>query len=269
MVDAGKLASGRIDKAGTVFTLYRDGTFTTMGLFSTSPRDRLLGFQSDIDSMRRKSVTGRGAAFLLTGGMSILAGNNRGVVYVTITGRHSGTKTYTSKNPEDSLLSSVRSLQAASDALLSSPPAAESQAKTLGDPGEGPYANHPVLGGLLREVREMIAGQLSLDRKIGAIQTLRENFDGDISLKEAKDTIDRLVEFPDEGATPPRSEPRPQPKSQPDAGAGPSSHRAEETMDIPEGKHDVAAQLKLLAELYASGALSDEEFAAAKARILS
>jgi hypothetical protein len=67
------LASGKIDKGGTTLTLYRDGTFTTMGLFSTSKPDRLVAFSSDIDSMRRKSTTGRGAAALATGGMSLNA----------------------------------------------------------------------------------------------------------------------------------------------------------------------------------------------------
>lgn len=42
-----KLASGKIDKTGTTLTLYRDGTFTTMGLFRTSDPDRLVGFDSD------------------------------------------------------------------------------------------------------------------------------------------------------------------------------------------------------------------------------
>lgn len=41
---------------------------------------------------------------------------------------------------------------------------------------------------------------------------------------------------------------------------------------IPAAAHqatDVAAQLKTLAELHAGGALSDDEFASAKARLLS
>ena len=118
-----KPASGKIDKAGTTLTLYRDGTFTTTGMIFTSNLDRLVAFSSDADSMRRKSVTGRSAALLMTGGMSILAGNNRGVVYVTITGEWSGSKTYTSRNPDDRVLSSIRSLQAAADSLLASPPA--------------------------------------------------------------------------------------------------------------------------------------------------
>jgi hypothetical protein len=115
-----KLASGKIDKGGTTLTLYRDGTFTTTAMIFTSEPDRLVAFSSDIDSMRRKSVTGRGAAFLVTGGMSVLASNNRGVIYVTITGERSGTKTYTTRNPDDRTLSSIRSLQAAADTLLAS-----------------------------------------------------------------------------------------------------------------------------------------------------
>ena len=168
------LASGKIDKGGTTLTLYRDGTFVTMGMIFNSAPDRLVGFSSDIDSMRRKSVTGRGAAFVATGGMSILASNNRGVVYVTITGERSGTKTYTTKNPDNGLLSSIRSLQAAADALLAVP----SATVTASDGGSA--------------------------------TTTQRNSDS-----------------------------------------------------------DVATQLKTLAELHATGALSDEEFAAAKARLLS
>jgi hypothetical protein len=167
-----KLASGRIDKGGTTLTLYRDGTFTTMGLFRTSDLDRLVAFSSDIDSMRRKSVTGRGAAALVTGGMSVLASNNRGVIYVTITGERSGTKTYTTKNPENKLLSTIRSLQTAADHVLASP----SAVVTVSDEGSA--------------------------------TTIQRN-------------------------------------------------------------NDVATQLKMLAELHATGALSEEEFATAKARILS
>ena len=116
-----KVVSGKIDKVGTTLTLYRDGTFTTTGMMFTSNPDRLVGFSADTDSMRRKSVTGRGAAFIATGGLSVLASNNRGVLYVTVTGELSGSKTYTSKNPENKLLSSVRSLQATADQLLASP----------------------------------------------------------------------------------------------------------------------------------------------------
>lgn len=168
-----KVVSGKIDKVGTTLTLYRDGTFTTTGMIFTSNPDRLVGFSADTDSMRRKSVTGRGAAFIATGGLSVLASNNRGVLYVTVTGELSGSKTYTSKNPENKLLSSVRSLQATADQLLASP--------------------HP---------------PTAADGNTG-------------------------------GA----------------AAAQPAV--------------DVASQLKTLAELHASGALSDEEFAAAKARLLS
>lgn len=166
------LASGKIDKGGTTLTLYRDGTFTTTGMIFTSDPDRLVAFSSDIDSMRRKSVTGRGAAALFTGGMSLVASNNRGVVYVTITGEWSGTKTYTTRNPDDRTLSSIRSLQAAADQLLASTPAV-----------------------------------VTASDESGATATQRDG--------------------------------------------------------------DVATQLKMLAELHATGALSDDEFAAAKARLLS
>ena len=167
-----ELASGKIDKGGTTLTLYRDGTFTTTGMIFTSEPDRLVSFSSDIDSMRRKSTTGRGAAALITGGMSLVASNNRGVIYVTIIGERSGTKTYTSKNPEDKLLSTIRSLQAVADHLLASPSA--------------------------------------------------------------------VVTDSDEGSA-----------------------------TAAQRNNDVATQLKTLAELHATGALSDDEFAAAKARLLS
>lgn len=164
------LASGKIDNGGTTLALYKDGTFTTTGLFRTSEPERLIAFTSDVDSMRRKSVTGRGAAWFATGGMSMLASNNRGVIYVTITGAISGTKTYTTKNPEDNFLSTIRTLQSAADQLLASQPLPAS------------------------------------------------------------------------------------------AGLNPSPSQ--------QGS-DVATQLKMLAELHASGALSDDEFVAAKARLLS
>ena len=172
-----KLASGKIDKGGTTLTLYQDGTFTTTGMIFTSDPDRLVAFSSDIDSMRRKSTTGRGAAALfstaVTGApLSLAAGNNRGVVYVTIIGERSGTKTYTTKNPENKLLSSIRSLQAAADTLLASPSAV-------------------------------------------------------VTASEASSAT------------------------------------------ATQQNSDVATQLKTLAELHATGALSDDEFAAAKARILS
>lgn len=109
----------------------------------------------------------------LTGApLSLFAGNNRGVVYVTITGGWSGTKTYTTRNPDDRLLSSITSLQAAADHLLATPPAAVNESG---------------------------------------------------------------------------------------AGSAPASQQ----------NSDIATQLKTLAELKATGALSDEEFVAAKARLLS
>lgn len=114
-----KVVSGKIDKAGTTLTLYRDGTFTTTGMIFTSNPDRLVGFSADTDSMRRKSVTGRGAAFIATGGLSVLASNNRGVLYVTVTGCL-GVRPTRRKTLKQTL-SSVRSLQATADQLLASP----------------------------------------------------------------------------------------------------------------------------------------------------
>lgn len=145
-------ATGTINKGGTILTLYQDGTFTTKGPIFTSRRDRLIAFSYDSDSTRRQ-------------------------VYVKITGQRSGTKTYTSTNPDDSTLSSIRSLQAAAQTLLAAPSAVISASADV-------------------------------------------------------------VAVPDDPSTPPVRD------------------------------TDIATQLKILAELHAGGALSDDEFAAAKARIL-
>ncbi|MYR08955.1 hypothetical protein GTV32_22740 [Gordonia sp. SID5947] len=79
--------------------------------------------------MRRKSVTGRAAATFASGGYSLLASNNRGVLYVTVTGVDTGSRTYTTRNPSGALLTSVRALKAAADACQNRgtpPPAAAS-----------------------------------------------------------------------------------------------------------------------------------------------
>jgi hypothetical protein len=116
--DPDVLAAGLVD-AMTNCTIYRDGTFTTRsGFGAESARERLLGFDHDADSMRRKSVTGRGSAALLTGGVSLLASNNRGVVYVTVTGERSKVRTFTTRNPSGTVLSTIRSLKAAADAVI-------------------------------------------------------------------------------------------------------------------------------------------------------
>jgi hypothetical protein len=112
------LASGLVDNT-TSMKIYKDGTFTTKGGFGKeSVRDRLLGFDHDADSMRRKSATGRGGAALMTGGLSLLASNNRGVIYVTVTGEQTNVRTFTTRNPSGTALSSIRSLKAAADAVL-------------------------------------------------------------------------------------------------------------------------------------------------------
>lgn len=116
----GELARGAVSSS-KLMRIYQDGTFS---LSSTSmfgadcARERLLGFTSDVDSMRRKSVTGRGAAFLMTGGYSIFASNNRGVVYVTVIGEESGVRTFTTRNPSGLQLSGIRTLSAAAETLL-------------------------------------------------------------------------------------------------------------------------------------------------------
>lgn len=119
-----ELARGLVDNS-TTMKIFKDGTFTTKGLFGPeSPRDRLLGFDHDADSMRRKSVTGRGGAALLTGGLSLAASNNRGVIYVTVTGEQTKVRTFTTRNPSGTTLSGIRALKAAAEAL-------SAQAKTV------------------------------------------------------------------------------------------------------------------------------------------
>jgi len=137
--DPDLLAQGLIDSSPTMMKIYKDGTFTTTGMFGKeSARDRLLGFEYDIDSMRRKSVTGRGGAALMTSGFSLLAANNRGVVYVTVTGEQTKVRTFTTRNPSNAILSSIRSLKAVADSALAragAPPAGDvpAQLKQLAD----------------------------------------------------------------------------------------------------------------------------------------
>lgn len=113
-----EIARGMVDNM-TVMRLYSDcsyslGTFRDGGL-----RFGLIAFDVDSDAMRRKSLTGRGAAALATGGLSVLAANNnRGVLYVTVSGEMNAFKTFTTRNPSNTLLSDVRTLQAAADRLL-------------------------------------------------------------------------------------------------------------------------------------------------------
>lgn len=112
------MARGLIDNQ-TTLTIYKNGSFTLKRLFSpASTPDTLIAFDHDVDSMRRKSVTGRGTAALLTGGASLIASNNRGVVYVTVAGEDSGVQTFTTRNPGGHQLTTIRSLKAAADTVL-------------------------------------------------------------------------------------------------------------------------------------------------------
>lgn len=116
------LAKGQLDN-GTALVIFKDGTFSTKGLGGLGPKgapDRLLAIDIDSDSMRRKSTVGRGAAVLATGGLSLAAGNNRGVSYITVTGERTGVKTYSQKNPQNHILDDHRTLKAAADSLLKS-----------------------------------------------------------------------------------------------------------------------------------------------------
>lgn len=126
------LAEGLIHGT-TTLRIYRDGTFSTKGgIFGGwSQRDRLLAFDFDMDSMRRKSMTGRGAAAMMTGGLSLVAANNRGVLYVTVTGETTGVRTYTTRNPMGIVLSGTRSLKQAADSLTAPP--APSATGSVGD----------------------------------------------------------------------------------------------------------------------------------------
>lgn len=104
--------------ATTNMKIYSDGTFSTGFAGGKHTGERLIGFEHDMDSMRRKSMTGRGGAALVTGGLSLAASNNRGVVYVTVIGERTGTKTYTTRNPSGTLLTGIRTLKAAADSLI-------------------------------------------------------------------------------------------------------------------------------------------------------
>jgi hypothetical protein len=116
-----RLAKGLLDQY-TAMSIFKDGTFTTTkgigGVGKESDADRLIGFEHDIDSMRRKSMTGRGVAAMATAGLSLAASNNRGVVYVTVIGEKTGTRTYTTRNPSGTQLTSIRTLKAAADTII-------------------------------------------------------------------------------------------------------------------------------------------------------
>lgn len=119
-----RIAKGPVDQFTSV-SIYRDGTFTTTkgmaGVGVESEPDRLLGFDHDSDSMRRKSVTGRAAAAIVTAGTSpLVASNNRGVIYVTVTGERTGARTFTTRNPSGEILTAVRTLKAAADTVITS-----------------------------------------------------------------------------------------------------------------------------------------------------
>lgn len=126
------MARGLVDNS-TTLTIFKDGTFVTKSTWGESERDRLLGFEHDIDSMRRKSVSGRGAAAVMTGGISLLASNNRGVVYVTVIGESTGVRTYTTRNPSGTALTTIRSLKAAADTVVAQTSASGGGAPPVGD----------------------------------------------------------------------------------------------------------------------------------------
>jgi hypothetical protein len=55
---------------------------------------------------------------MMTGGMSRLASNNRGVVYVTVTGEQTRVRTFTTRNPSGTTLTGIRRLKVAADTVL-------------------------------------------------------------------------------------------------------------------------------------------------------
>ena len=118
------LVEGEIG-SGDYMKLYADGTFT-IGRWNPSAPDQLIAFSYDSDSMRRKSVTGRTAAAFASGGYSLAASNNRGVLYVTVTGRKTSTRTFTTRNPSNAVLSSVRAIKAVADGIHAHNPAPRS-----------------------------------------------------------------------------------------------------------------------------------------------
>jgi hypothetical protein len=187
------LASGVIDGEGTGLAIYRDGTFTIRhGFGKESQRQRLLTFEHDV--------------------ASILAANNRGVVYVTVVGESSGLLTFTTRNPSGAVLTAIRSLKVAADVVIAHPNAVgrtvpATAAALDASPRAETSSNEPNPAKQLRQLADLLeAGALS-----------REEFDA------AKA---RLLQ------------PNP------------------------------AKQLQQLADLLEAGALTREEFDAAKARLL-
>jgi hypothetical protein len=117
--DPDVLFAGQVEM-GTIATVFKDGTFSVQRGAKTTTRDRLVAVEHGADSMRRKSVTGRGAAAVFTTGASLAANNNRGVVYLRLVGADSGLHSWTKRNPTDAVLNSMRSLKAAADSVLAS-----------------------------------------------------------------------------------------------------------------------------------------------------
>ena len=148
------LAEGLIHGT-TTLRIYSDGTFSTKGgpFGGWSQPERLIAFDFDMDAMRRKSMTGRGTAALLTGGLSLAASNNRGVLYVTVTGERTGVRTYTTRNPMGVVLSGTRSLAPAADTLVA-PPAPAAPAAVV---------DTSVAGQLERLTNLLISGALTAE----------------------------------------------------------------------------------------------------------
>lgn len=113
------LFSGEVDGVGTELQIYENGEFAVATrLRGQSCRERLISIDYDSDSMRRKSMTGRGLAAMTTGGLSLAASNNRGVVYLTLVGDTSGVHTFTTRNPDGFVLDNLRAAKAVGDGVI-------------------------------------------------------------------------------------------------------------------------------------------------------
>ncbi len=262
-----EIVKGQIGKYGTTMRIFQDGSFTIDSTFSNSVRDQLVAFSFDIDSMRRKSVVARGIVAVATMGDSlVLASNNRGVVYVTVTGEHSGTKTYTTRNPSNEVLTSIRTLQTVADELLNSSVSREHSTSNAVEVAHSAEAGGRFGGDLCValselpiDVRDSIDERLQQGRKKAAIRILVDHLGVGIDPQGARELIDEWTR---------RSDQQQQRRA-------PLTFESKNTAVKDSGRTgelrplEVTKALGQLAELHSAGILSDADFASAKARVLS
>jgi len=113
---------GNVIASGTVrstnITIYSKG-FVSHGMVFTSPTPvKLLGISSNLNT-KKKNIVGRGAGMMITGGLSLLNSNNKGMVYITLV-TSQGSKTFKSQSPTNTDISSIMKLEAAGRAVLES-----------------------------------------------------------------------------------------------------------------------------------------------------